>query len=81
MASTPLEKTITRSRQSRIWVCQKKENPVAGCAETMKHRFSDFNQVVICGVQKAVLRAFPPLEISFYLLYQSRILGHPEGSS
>jgi hypothetical protein len=33
--------------------CQKADNPVAGCVETMKHRFIDFNQVAICGGQKA----------------------------
>jgi hypothetical protein len=28
-------------------VCQKANNPVASCVETMKYRFIDFNQVVI----------------------------------
>jgi hypothetical protein len=51
--NTPLENTITPSRRSRILVCQKADNPVAGCVETIKHRFLDFKQIVICGFQKA----------------------------
>jgi hypothetical protein len=34
-------------------VCQKADNPVAGCVENKKHRIIDFNQVVIYGGQKA----------------------------
>jgi hypothetical protein len=36
-----------------FWVCQKADNSVAGCVETVKHRFNNINQVVIYGGQKA----------------------------
>jgi hypothetical protein len=39
--------------QVAFWDGQKAANPVAGCVETMKHRFIDFPQVVFCGAQKA----------------------------
>jgi hypothetical protein len=48
-----LKKRLLDLARFAFWVCQKKENPVAGCVEAMKHRFMDFNQVVICGGHKA----------------------------
>jgi hypothetical protein len=36
-------------------IFQKPDNPVPGCSETMKYRFMDLNQTVICGGQKAGL--------------------------
>jgi hypothetical protein len=49
----PLEPSLSRSCQSRIWVCQKADNPVTGFVETMKHRFIEFNQFTFHGGQKA----------------------------
>jgi hypothetical protein len=36
-----------------FWVCQKADNPVAGCVENLKHRLINFTKVVFCGGQQA----------------------------
>jgi hypothetical protein len=35
-----------------FWVCQRANNPISRCFETMNHFFNDINQVVFCGGQK-----------------------------
>jgi hypothetical protein len=48
-----LKHRFTDLAKFAFFVCQKPDNPVASCVETMKYSLIVFNKVVICGGQKA----------------------------